>query len=149
MATPRKNVRFVLCIENKDAEDLETYQGLFWRNPLLALVLTIALLSLAGIPLTAGFIGKFYVLTSGVEQNLWLPVIMLVITSVIGLYYYLRIISTLFTTSPATYVKEKTLHPFFYTAMSATLIVLVLLLFWLGISPGTIIVAIRQFLAIE
>ena len=114
----------------------------------MALVLTIALLSLAGIPLTAGFIGKFYVLTSGVEQKLWLPVIMLVITSVIGLYYYLRIISTLFAASPATVVKEKTLHPFFYTAMYATLIVLVLVLFWLGISPGTIIDTIRQFLEI-
>lgn len=139
----------VLSTRQKDADDLETYQGLFWRNPLLALVLTVALLSLAGIPLTAGFIGKFYVLTLGVEQTLWFPVIMLVITSVIGLYYYLRIISTLFSASPATVVKEKTLHPFFYTAMSATLVVLVLLLFWLGISPGTIIVAIRQFLAIE
>jgi NADH-quinone oxidoreductase subunit N len=139
----------VLSTRQKDAEELELYQGLFWRNPLMALVLTIALLSLAGIPLTAGFIGKFYVLTSGVEQRLWFPVIMLVITSVIGLYYYLRIISTMFTASQATVVKEKTLHPFFYSAMYATLIVLVLLLFWLGISPGTIIDAIRQFLAID
>jgi NADH-quinone oxidoreductase subunit N len=104
---------------------------------------------LAGIPLTAGFIGKFYVLMSGVEQNLWLPVIVLVISSVIGLYYYLRIISTLFTTSTALVVKEKTLHPLFYTAMYASLIVLALLLFWVGISPATIIDAIRQFLAVN
>ena len=40
----------------------------------MATVLTVALLSLAGIPLTAGFIGKFYVLTSGVGQGLWFPV---------------------------------------------------------------------------
>jgi len=139
----------VLSTRQKDAEDLSVYQGLFWRNPLMALVLTVALLSLAGIPITAGFIGKFYVLTSGVQEGLWLPVVMLVVTSVIGLYYYLRIISTLFGVSPATGVKQKTLNPFFYTAMYAALIVLVLLLFWLGISPGLVIDGVRQFLAIE
>ena len=139
----------VLSTREKDAEDLSTYQGLFWRNPVMALVLTVAMLSLAGIPITAGFIGKFYVLTSGVQEGLWLPVIMLVVTSVIGLYYYLRIISTLFGASPPAGVKEKTLHPFFYTAMYAALVVLVLLLFWLGITPGLIIDGVKQFLAIE
>ena len=139
----------VLSTRQKDADDLSLYQGLFWRNPLMALVLTVALLSLAGIPITAGFIGKFYVLTSGVQEGLWLPVVMLVVTSVIGLYYYLRVISTLFGASPAAVVKQKTLNPFFYTAMYAALIVLVLLLFWLGISPGLVIDGVRQFLAIE
>lgn len=139
----------VLSTRQKDAEDLELYQGLFWRNPLMALVLTVALLSLAGIPLTAGFIGKFYILSSGVEQHLWLPVIMLVITSVIGLYYYLRIISTLFATSQATVKKEKTLNPFFYTSMYAALVVLTLLLLWLGIFPGTAVEIMRTFLEID
>ena len=139
----------MLSTRQKDADDLDLYQGLFWRNPLMALVLTVALLSLAGIPITAGFIGKFYVLTSGVQEGLWLPVIMLVVTSVIGLYYYLRIISTLFGASQPAGEKQKTLNPFFYTAMYAALIVLVLLLFWLGISPALVIDGVRQFLAIE
>ena len=139
----------VLSTRQKDADDLSLYQGLFWRNPLMALVLTVALLSLAGIPITAGFIGKFYVLTSGVQEGLWLPVVMLVVTSVIGLYYYLRIISTLFGASLPAVAKQKTLNPFFYTAMYAALIVLVLLLFWLGISPGFVIDGVREFLAIE
>ena len=76
------------------------YRGLFWRRPLLAAVLAIALFSLAGIPLTAGFFAKFFVLMTGVNHHLWLPVIVLVLSSVIGLYYYLRIISTLFAQSP-------------------------------------------------
>jgi NADH-quinone oxidoreductase subunit N len=139
----------VLSTRQKDAEDLALYQGLFWRKPVAALVLTIAFLSLAGIPLTAGFIGKFYVLSSGVQQGLWFPVVMLVVTSVIGLYYYLRIISTLFAPSPVAAVKEKTVNQFFYTAMYATLVVLVFLLFWLGISPAMIITAIKQFLSID
>lgn len=49
----------LLSTTRRDAEDLSVYQGLFWKNPLLAAVLTIALFSLAGIPLTAGFLAKF------------------------------------------------------------------------------------------
>jgi len=139
----------VLSTRQKDADELHTYQGLFWRNPAIALVLTVAFLSLAGIPITAGFIGKFYILTSGVQHGLWLPVVMLVVTSVIGLYYYLRIISTLFGASPDEIVKEKTLHPFFYTAMYSALIVLGLLLLWLGISPTMVIDGMKEFLAID
>lgn len=76
----------------EEAIDIEDYQGLFWRKPFLALAFTVSLLSLAGIPLTAGFTGKFFVLTTGVGQSQWLLVIALVIGSVIGLYYYLRVI---------------------------------------------------------
>jgi NADH-quinone oxidoreductase subunit N len=53
------------------------------------------LLSLAGIPLTAGFIGKFYVFSTGVEGELWFLLTMLIIGSAIGLYYYLRLIYTM------------------------------------------------------
>ena len=105
--------------------------------------------SLAGIPLTAGFIAKFFILASGVQQNLWLPVLVLVITSVIGLYYYLRVISTLFTTSSSTGTIAKTLHPFFYISTYIALIVMMLLLCWLGIFPGRTVEGIREFLLIR
>ena len=71
---------------------IEDLQGLFWRAPGLALLLTVALLSLAGIPLTAGFIGKFYLFVAGVDSALWGLLAMLVIGSAIGIYYYLRVI---------------------------------------------------------
>lgn len=73
-----------------DAEDLFDYRGLFWRRPYLTAILTMALLSLAGVPLTAGFIGKFYVITVGADQHLWLLLGAVVFGSAIGLYYYLR-----------------------------------------------------------
>ncbi len=136
----------LLSTRQKDAEDLTVYRGLFWKNPLLAAVLTIALLSLAGIPLTAGFLAKFFVLTSGVQHGLWLPVIVLVLTSVIGLYYYLRIISTLFASSEAREMKEKGLHPFFYFVTYVVLVVMMVLLCWLGILPGAVVEGIREFL---
>jgi NADH-quinone oxidoreductase subunit N len=136
----------VMSTREKDAEDLANYRGLFWKNPVLAAVLTIALLSLAGIPLTSGFLAKFFVLTSGVQHDLWLPVIVLVLTSVIGLYYYLRIISTLFAPVESREVKEKSLHPFFYFVTYVTLVVMMVLLLWLGILPGVVVDGIRDFL---
>ncbi len=139
----------LLSSHQKDAEDLDIYKGLFWRSPLAAAVLTVALFSLAGIPLTAGFLAKFFVLSSGVQQHLWLPVIVLVLTSIIGLYYYLRIISTLFSVSPSQWVKEKTLHPFFYTTTYAALVVMMVLLCWIGIFPGIVLKNIRDFLLIH
>lgn len=139
----------VLSTRQKDAEELSSYQGLFWRKPVMAAVLTIALLSLAGIPLTAGFFAKFFILTTGVQQQLWLPVIVLVITSVVGLYYYLRIISTLFAGSLSAPTKEKTLHPFFYFATYATLTVLMCLLLWLGVFPRIAVKSIQDFLLIH
>ena len=78
--------------EQTDSDGIDSVRGLFWSNPLLALVLTIALLSLAGIPLTIGFVGKFYILTVGIEGALWLLVAALVIGSGIGIYYYLRVV---------------------------------------------------------
>lgn len=81
-----------LSNSGKELDSISDYQGLFWRNPWLAAVMITVLFSLAGIPLTAGFIGKFYVFTSGVEGSLWFLLTMLIVGSAIGLYYYLRII---------------------------------------------------------
>lgn len=138
----------LLSSRQKDAEDLEIYRGLFWRRPVIALVLTVAMLSLAGIPLTAGFIGKFMVLTAGVQVQLWVPVAVLVLTSVMGLFYYLRIISTLFAEAPSAAAAERSLHPFFYFATYSTLVVLVLLLIFIGVFPNIVIDNIKQFLRI-
>jgi NADH-quinone oxidoreductase subunit N len=80
----------------KDADDINEVKGLFWSSPWLAGFLTIAFLSLAGIPLTAGFISKFFLVLSGVKSGLWLLAASLVINSVISLYYYLRVIRTMF-----------------------------------------------------
>jgi NADH-quinone oxidoreductase subunit N len=138
----------LLSTRRRDADELSGYRGLFWRSPLMAAIFTIAFLSLAGIPLTAGFPAKFFILTVGVQQHMWLLAVVLVLTSVIGLYYYLRIISTLFAAPPLTPVKERTLHPFFYAATYASLVVLMCLLGWLGVYPGFIVDNVREFLNI-
>src|SRR5580693_8246280 len=80
----------------RDVEDLEDYRGLFWRRPAIAGVFTVALLSLAGIPATMGFVGKFYVLAAGANARAWPLIVILVVTSVAGLFYYLRILVALY-----------------------------------------------------
>ncbi len=80
----------------RDAASLGSYRGLFWQKPLVATAFTTMLLSLAGIPLTAGFLGKFYVLTSGAAQSQWVLLLTLVVSSTIGLFYYLRILVVMY-----------------------------------------------------
>ncbi|MYF11320.1 MAG: NADH-quinone oxidoreductase subunit N [Gammaproteobacteria bacterium] len=75
-----------------ERDQIEEYSGLFWRHPVLASVLTAALLSLAGIPLTAGFIAKFYLFAAGVEGHLWGLLWAMVVGSAISIYYYLKIV---------------------------------------------------------
>ncbi|MFC0267682.1 NADH-quinone oxidoreductase subunit NuoN [Kushneria aurantia] len=79
-----------------DVASLKYYRGLFWRRPYLAAVMTVMMLSLAGIPMTAGFIGKFYVIATGVEAGLWWLVAGVIIGSALGLYYYLRVMVMLY-----------------------------------------------------
>uniref|UniRef100_UPI0028AFF65C NADH-quinone oxidoreductase subunit NuoN n=1 Tax=Stutzerimonas nitrititolerans TaxID=2482751 RepID=UPI0028AFF65C len=86
--------------QGRDADALYEYRGLFWRRPYLTAVLTVMMLSLAGIPLTAGFIGKFYVIASGVESQLWWLLGALIIGSAVGLFYYLRVMVTLYLVEP-------------------------------------------------
>jgi len=70
--------------------------GGFWQKPLLACIVSVSVLSLAGIPLTAGFIGKFYLLSHASHTQQWLLISALVLGSGIALVYYLNIIFTLF-----------------------------------------------------
>jgi len=77
-------------------QSVSDWQGMFWQNRLLALLIIVSILSLAGIPLTAGFIGKFYLLNVAVQAQQWWLIAALIVGSGIGLFYYLRIIFTLF-----------------------------------------------------
>lgn len=90
-------VIMVLSRQDHEMEDLDDFKGMFWRHPLLGVILTVALISLAGIPPTVGFTGKFFIAYAGVNESLWLLLIILVVSSVIGLFYYLRVVITTFT----------------------------------------------------
>lgn len=127
----------VMSAHERDADAIDEYRGLFWRRPWLAGVLTAALLSLAGIPLTAGFLGKFYIVTASVGSALWLPVFLLVVNSAIGLFYYLRVVVAMFTPLPKGEPVSATAS--LSLASSLVLAVLTLLLVWLGVYPSPLI----------
>ncbi|MFZ5722826.1 MAG: NADH-quinone oxidoreductase subunit N [Pseudomonadota bacterium] len=76
----------------RDTETLDGVRALAARSPLLAFALAFAFLSLAGIPLTAGFIGKFYVIAAGADAGRWALLLAVVLGSAIGLWYYLRVV---------------------------------------------------------
>jgi NADH-quinone oxidoreductase subunit N len=77
-------------------EDIEEYRGLYKTNPRLALVLILALLSLAGVPPAAGFFGKFFLLGTAAGQGYYYLVGFAALNMIISLYYYLRIVKILF-----------------------------------------------------
>jgi NADH-quinone oxidoreductase subunit N len=133
----------VLSGSDADADRLEEYRGLAWRRPWLSGVFTAMLLSLAGIPLTAGFVGKFYVMAAGIGSALWLLVTMLVINSAIGLYYYLRIIVIVFSSASTEEAKPFLTAPRIPVGASVVLAVLTLLLLLLGVYPAPVINVIQ------
>lgn len=124
--------------KGEDAAALHHYRGLFWRRPYLAAVLTVSLLSLAGIPFTVGFIGKFYVIALGVEAAQWWLVAGVILGSAIGLFYYLRVMVTLYLVEPGMRRRDAVdawgWHPSGLVVVGAVLLVVIL-----GIYPTPMI----------
>lgn len=94
MQLKHKNIPF------QEDISLADLQGLFWRTPSYGLLMILGLLSLAGIPLTMGFIGKFYILTQATIAHAWWLIATLIIGSGIGLAYYLPMIFKIFADAP-------------------------------------------------
>jgi NADH-quinone oxidoreductase subunit N len=138
----------VLSLISKNSGDterdkLQDLSGLFWRRPGQALLFTVALLSLAGIPLTAGFIGKFYLFTTGVDSALWGLLALLVVGSAIGIFYYLRIIYTM-SLAPADDVDSG--GEGLGRTSQAACYALIILIFYLGIAPESLMGYLRTIL---
>lgn len=137
-----------LSDKDRDAELIDDYRGLFWKRPWTAAVFTTMLLSLAGIPLTAGFVGKFYIIASGVGANQWLLVVMLALNSALGLYYYIKLIAAMFEQQEdADHEFSEELHPYFYIVSGVTMALLTGALLWIGIYPNGMMALIRTVLA--
>jgi NADH-quinone oxidoreductase subunit N len=91
----------VIAISNKVGSDrISDYDGILKRAPMLALALTLCLISLTGIPPTVGFIAKFYIFNAAVQQGLLWLVIIAVLNSVVSAYYYLRVVKVMWFNEP-------------------------------------------------
>jgi NADH-quinone oxidoreductase subunit N len=77
-------------------ENIDDYKGLYQTNPFMSWMITLALFSLAGIPPTAGFFGKLFLLTSGASKGNYFFISIAALNMIISLYYYLRIVRAIF-----------------------------------------------------
>lgn len=95
-------VFFILCQVRiqRDGEAVSDFSGLGRSNPLLALALTVLLAALAGVPLTAGFVGKFFVFALAVKAGLWAGVGIGFVAVAAGFYYYLKVVRAMWWCEP-------------------------------------------------
>jgi NADH-quinone oxidoreductase subunit N len=123
----------VMLVEARAGNDLEDYSGLWRRSPALAVLMTVFLLSLAGIPPTAGFIAKVNVFAAAASAGHWPLVLIGVIASVAAAFFYLRVIVLMFMREPG---GEGDVSP--EPAARAIVALPALLLLVLGVLPGIV-----------
>jgi NADH-quinone oxidoreductase subunit N len=112
-----------------DPDDISNYAGLGRRAPITAFCMLIFMFALAGIPPTAGYIGKFVLFSSAIYSNLvWLAVLA-ILNSALSLYYYLRIVSYMYLKEPA---GPKMPEPMGY---AAALVLTLIAVLWIGVFP--------------
>ncbi|MES2875181.1 MAG: NADH-quinone oxidoreductase subunit N [Bacteroidota bacterium] len=122
----------ILVKRQTGSDNFDSFNGLARKNPFIALSLTIAMLSLAGIPLTAGFMGKFMMFSTALaEYHIWL-VVLAVVNAVIGIFYYLRVIVAMYFKSAER--NEIPSSPYFNFVLGFSAIITVLI----GVYPGFI-----------
>ncbi|WP_343152988.1 NADH-quinone oxidoreductase subunit N [Buchnera aphidicola] len=120
------------------------YKGLFWRNRILAILITTSIFSLAGIPLTIGFFSKFYLFFLIIQQKLWFLGFSLLLASTLGMYYYLRILVNIFSRknifNKNILLKENKISNNWAFTFSGILIVIsTIIILFFGINPNFLI----------
>jgi NADH-quinone oxidoreductase subunit N len=126
----------VTAVESASSKvELKDYAGLSRRAPWLAVLLTIFLLSLAGIPPTGGFMGKFFVFGAAVQRQMWILVAIAAVNSVIAAFYYLNVVRYMFFTPTERDVEPIRVGAPLQAALAVTAAITVLL----GIVPGPLI----------
>ena len=115
--------------------ELEDYSGLGSRSPALAAILTIFLLSLIGIPITGGFVAKFYVFSAALQSNMVGLVILGVLNSAIASYYYLRLIVVMYMREPRGEVPVSSVPAGVGAALALSLAATI----YLGVLPGRVL----------
>ena len=127
--------------ENDKNLDINSYAGLGTKSPVLAALLAIIMFSLAGLPPLAGFFAKYYVFIAAIKSGLTWLAILGIISSVISVYFYLRIVVVMyFKDAESEVVPSKSFSGFFGVAIAVLLVIL------LGIIPGSLLDLIISYL---
>ncbi len=124
-------VLYILDGEERQAQTLDDYRGLGYKYPFLSFLMALFLVAMAGLPPTAGFVGKFYVFTAAIKEGYLLLAALGILTSVMGAYYYLRVIYMLYMKDP---IREVQAGRIYGTTMLA-IIFAALGVIYLGVLP--------------
>jgi NADH-quinone oxidoreductase subunit N len=119
--------------EAGNGDDMKDLDGLWKRNIGLALMLTILVLSLAGVPPLSGFWAKFFVFMTGYRAGAWWLVLVAIVMTIVSLYYYLRFLKAMWFNEPSSLEPISTPR-----SMNITLVVATALVTLLGLFPGVI-----------
>ena len=119
---------------HKNSKDISAFEGMSKANPLVSFAMTVAMLSLAGIPPTAGFFGKYFIFFTAIHSGYTLLVLLAVIAALIGVYYYFRVIIAMY------FKPEQQLVPIKVGALHRiVLIITTILTILLGLFPDLVI----------
>jgi NADH-quinone oxidoreductase subunit N len=124
----------LIIVAQRTGEQISDFDGLAKRSPFLAFAMLIAMVSLAGLPFTAGFFGKFFIFYAAIEQRQTALVVAGVVTVACGFYYYLKIVCAMYWQAPAGADKIPV-----NVLSRATMSALIVATIWLGIYPWPIL----------
>src|SRR6059058_3025184 len=129
----------LVIVAQQTGDEISDFDGLAQRSPFLAFAMLIGMVSLAGVPFTAGFLGKFYIFYTAVLQRQVVLVIVGVITVGCGFYYYLKVVRAMYWQSTAN-VDKISVNGLSRLAISALIIGTI----WLGVYPQPIFDALKR-----
>ncbi|MEW6424258.1 MAG: proton-conducting transporter membrane subunit, partial [Bacillota bacterium] len=119
------------------SDEIKDYAGLSQRSPFMAAVMVVCMLSMAGIPPLAGFVGKFYLFATVVDDYLWLAFIGLIM-SMVSVYYYLRVTLVMYRDEPVDNTPIELSGP-----VAVTLLITMVATLLIGIYPGPLSEAVN------
>src|SRR5580704_8945613 len=129
----------LIIVAQQTGEEISDFDGLAKRSPFLAFAMLVGMVSLAGVPFTAGFLGKFFIFYAAIAQHQTALVIVGVITVGCGFYYYLKVVRAMYWQS-ATKTDKIPVNGLSRLAISA----LILATIWLGVYPEPILDALKR-----
>ena len=129
----------LVIVAQQTGEEISDFDGLARRSPFLAFAMLIGMVSLAGVPFTAGFLGKFYIFYAAVQQRQIALVVVGVITVGCGFYYYLKVVRAMYWQSDSK-TDAIPVSGLSRVAISALIVATI----WLGVYPQPILDALKH-----
>jgi NADH-quinone oxidoreductase subunit N len=129
----------LVIVAQQTGEEIADFDGLAKRSPFLAFAMLIGMISLAGVPFTAGFLGKFFIFNAAVAQRQIALVVIGVITVGCGFYYYLKVVRAMYWQSTAK-TEKIPVSALSRIAISALIVATI----WLGVYPQPILDALKR-----